>query len=99
MTLEIMNCALPGTLEGTPLNQNSLHDQLALPIQHFIEKHPGKSQRELVAEVCEVVAEMVCSTGYDWPSVRHMGDFALQTLSQEIPRKFQVHDQIRRKRM
>lgn len=99
MMLEIMNGALPGTLEGTPLDHNSLHDQLALPIQHFIEKHPDKNTQQLVAEVCEVVAELVCSSAHDWPSVRHMGDFALQTLSQQIPRKFKVHDQIRRQRM
>jgi hypothetical protein len=99
MTLEIMKGALPGTLEGTPLDHNSLHDQLALPIQHFIEKHPNKSKQDLVAEVCEVVAELVCSSGFDWPTVRHMGDFALQTLSQEIPRKFHIHDRIRRQRM
>src|SRR5579872_7411976 len=57
--IEIAASAGPTTLEGEPLDHNSLHDWLALPVQHFIDKHPDKKREELIREACEVVAELV----------------------------------------
>lgn len=98
MNIEIASTAQPGTLEGEPLNPNSLHDWLALPIQHFIDKHPDKPRDELITEACEVVAELVNSCGHDWPRVSRWGQFAVDSLTQSIKDKFAAHDRVRRNR-
>lgn len=57
--------SIPRTTDDSPLDPNCLHCQLALPIQHFIAKHPEKSYEDLIREACESVAELVAATG-DW---------------------------------
>lgn len=98
MTIEIANSAIPRTLEGEPLDNTSLHDWLALPVQHFIEKNPGKTREALIREACEVVAELVASCGHTWSAVRPYGQLAMESLNDAIPEKFKAHDRARRNR-
>ncbi len=98
MTIEIATTTGPASLDGEPLNPHSLHDWLALPVQHFIDKHRDKPADELINEACEMVAELVNSCGNTWASVRPWGQFAMDSLNQAIKDKFAAHERARRQR-
>lgn len=97
MTIEIAS-GMPQTLDGEALNPNSLHSWLALPVQHFMDKHPEKTREELIREACEMVAELVASCGHEWSGVRPYGQLAMDALNEAIPAKFQAHQRARRNR-
>ena len=88
----------PTTLEGEPLNPKSIHDWMALPLQHFLDKHPDKPREEVINEMCEIVAELVNSCGHNWSMVEPWGRFAVDSLSQAIRDKFAAHERARRNR-
>jgi hypothetical protein len=96
--IEIAAGTAPTTLEGEPLDHNSLHDWLALPVQHFIERHPDKTREQLIREACEVVAELVASCGHNWAGIRPYGQLAMDALHEAIPEKFKAHERVRRQR-
>jgi hypothetical protein len=93
--LEIATNAPPRTVDGTALDHDCLHCQLALPIQHFIGRHPNKSREQLIIEVCEVVAELVASSTPVWYDARNMANFAVQQLNDQVYRKFQAFERLR----
>jgi len=96
--IEIASGPLPTTLDGQALDHNCLHCQLALPVQHFMDRHPDKSREDLIRELCETVAELVASCGHDWPTVRPYGQLAMDSLNEAIREKFVAHDRARRNR-
>lgn len=95
--VDVMTGPLPTTLEGEPLDHNCLHCQLALPVQHFIERHPDKSREDLIREACEVVAELVASCGPEWSAVESYGQLAVDALKMLVREKHKAHDRYRRR--
>lgn len=98
MTIEIATTSTPASLNGEPLNPANLHDWMSLPLQHFLDKNPGKPPEEIINEACEVVAELVNSCGNTWAGVRPWGQFAMDSLNQAIRDKFAAHERARRNR-
>lgn len=93
--IEVVGTAAPRTVDGFALDHNSLHDHLALPIQHFIDKHPEKSREQLITEVCEVVAELVGSSTPSWPDARKLAKFATDQLNDQVYLKFRAFERLR----
>ena len=98
MALEIAPGPLPVTLDGDPLDHECLHCQLALPVQHFMDRHPDKKREDLIREACELVAELVSGCGHDWNGVRPYAQLARDSLSDQIKNKFAAHERARRNR-
>ncbi len=88
---------LPTTLDGTPLDHNCLHCQLALPIQHFIDRHPEKSKEQIVKELSETLAEVLAVCGDSWASVQSYGRTVVNELDRTTRMKFAAHEKHRRK--
>lgn len=89
--------ALPTALDGTPLDHNCLHCQLALPIQHFMDRHPDKSKEQIVKELTETLAEVLAVCGDSWPAVRSYGRTVVDEIEAITRKKFQAHLEHRRK--
>lgn len=94
--IEVANSALPTTLDGAPLDHNCLHCQLALPIQHFMDKHPDKSREQLVRELTETLAELLASCSESWHGVESFGRQAVDYLDRVTRTKFAAHERYRR---
>lgn len=93
--IEIVGSAAPRTVDGAALDHNSLHDHLALPVQHFIDRHPEKSREQLITEVCEVVAELVGSSTPSWVDARKLMRFAIDQLNDQCYLKFRAFERLR----
>lgn len=86
---------LPQAVDGQALDSNSLHDWLALPVQHFIDRHPEKSRQQLINEVTEVVAELIGSSTSEWRDALRMTDRAKRHLEEQVGRKWRTFVQLR----
>jgi hypothetical protein len=75
--------------------KRSAAHQLALPIQHFIDKHPDKSREQLITEMCEVVAELVGSSTPSWADARKLAKFATDQLNDQVYLKFLAFERLR----
>lgn len=93
--IEIVASGAPRTVDGTALDHNCLHCQLALPIQHFIERHPEQTRDQLITAVCEVLAELVGSSTPDWIDARKLARFATEQLNEQVYRKFKAFERLR----
>lgn len=91
--------ALPTTLDGVPLDHNCLHCQLALPIQHFMDRHPEKSKEQIVKELAETLAEVLASCGDNWGAVESYGRAVILHLDAMTRVKFRAHVANRRKQL
>ncbi len=85
----------PKTVGGEALDPNSLHDWLALPIQHFIDGHPHKSRDELIGELCEVLAELIGSSTPSWVDARKLTRRAIDQMQEQVQRKFKAFERLR----
>jgi hypothetical protein len=94
-TIEITDTPLPTSLEGEPLDHNCLHCQLALPVQHFMTKHPEKSREDVVKEATEMVAELIASCG-EWNVVTTYRDAALDYLPALVRGKWESYQRLQR---
>lgn len=88
---------LPTTLNGEPLDHNCLHCQLALPIKHFMARHPDKSKELIVKEMVETLAELLAVTGDSWSAVESYGRQAVYDLEHQTRVKYRAHLEHRRK--
>lgn len=89
------DASLPRTVDGTALDHNCLHCQLALPIQHFIDRHPEKLREQLIIEMCEVVAELIGSSTPNWIDAKRLVRFANEQVHDQAHRKFQAFERLR----
>jgi hypothetical protein len=96
--IEVSNTTPPKTLEGEPLDADCLHCQLALPVQHFMDKHPLKSREDLVREACEMLAELIASCGA-WSVVVTYQDTVMDYLPQIIRAKWEWFEQYQRNKV
>ena len=80
----------PKSVDGQALDRNSLHDWLALPVQHFMDQHPNKTRQELINEVAEVMAELIGSSTTNWRDALRMTDRAKRHLEDQVGRKWRV---------
>jgi hypothetical protein len=93
--LERATGTAPQSIDGEPLNPNSLHDWLCLPIQHFMDRHPEKTREQLVREVCEIVAELIGSSTPHLVDARRLGRMAADELRAQVDRKFRSFERLR----
>lgn len=78
-------------------DHNCLHCQLALPIQHFIDKHPDVTREELIRQAAEMIAELIGSATPEWTDARRLLRYAVQELHDQVPRKFSAFEEMRRR--
>ena len=90
--LEASNTKPPRSIDGEPLNPNCLHCYLALPVQHFMDKHPEKSREEVIKEACEMLAELVASCGA-WDVVTTYRESVMDYLPQIIRAKWESYQE------
>jgi hypothetical protein len=93
--IEIVNTAMPQTIDGEKLDHNCLHCVLALPVQHFIDRHPDRTREQLITEVCEVVAELIGSSTPHWGEARSLRQFAVEQINKQVYRKFEAFERLR----
>ena len=87
--------ALPQTVDGSRLDHQCLHCQLALPVQHFMDRHPEKSREEIVKEMAETLAELVASASPEWRATENYAQIALRAFADHVRTKFSAYIKLR----
>lgn len=96
--LQVSNTQPPKSIDGEPLDPNCLHCQLALPVQHFMDRHPEKSREDVVKEACEMLAELIASCG-SWDVVVTYLDSAEEYLPQIVRAKWESFQEYQRNKV
>jgi hypothetical protein len=90
--IQVSNTEPPKSIDGEPLDPNCMHCHLALPVQHFMDKHPEKSREDIVKEACEMLAELVASCG-GWDVVLTYQESVMDYLPQIIRSKWESYQE------
>jgi len=89
------NGAPPRAVDGSQLDPSNLHDWLALPIQHFMDKHPEQTREEILDNMAEVLAELIGSSTPSWLDARRLLKRTVDCLTEQTQRKFKAFERLR----